>query len=714
MASPGLMQKLSIAKSLRTKLFLAFAAVAMTSVCVGCVAWLALASIQQQLALVATRNLPASVATLDLARQSDRVMAIALGLYGSVNAAEYDERSSQLAQQMVQVRQASDRLAQYDPAAAATLGEFISKSAASIEQLRKVTEAKLQIRKKHGQLIAALNRAHTNFSLVTSASLELLKKQNTMVVIKSMGAGNDPKELVSTLLGVQMPAQQRLMEIGAIVNVVYGLLGRAAAETDEKALATLDIDIQSNREKLVGTLAELAKLDEIPDLKDAATAVANFGEGADSILAMRREELANGQQGLAVVADARGIAEQLDRGVAQQVAAVGDKTAAVQHEGESNYARAITTIVLVVGAGLVCSAIFVLLYVGRRVIGRINGLNRNMTSLAAGDLTVEIGGADLGDELADMAKAVEVFKQNAIDLRDQHETSAERARLREERAERVAHAIASFEENAAAGMSTLTEAATGLRDTSDGMVGTAQQTSTQANAVAVAAGNASENVQAIASAAEQLSASLQEISRQMSKSTEVSSHAVDEADKTNGMMRKLAETAGRIGEVVHLIQNIAAQTNLLALNATIEAARAGEAGKGFAVVASEVKSLATQTAKATEEISTQVAAIQTATNEAVAAIDSIVAVIGEIRGISTSIASAVEEQTAATSAIAENVQQTASGTSEVSTTIADVSQAAHETGEAAALVQNAAGELQLLAGRMRSQIEEFLSDIRAA
>jgi methyl-accepting chemotaxis protein len=706
--------KLSVLKSLRTKLFLAFAAVAATSVCVGFVGWFALSSIQHQLDQVAGRNLPASVATLDLARQSDRLMAVALNLYGSRNAAEYDAQVSQLAQQATQVQQASDGLKQYDPAAAATLGEFIAKGSAATEQLRKVTDARLQIRKKHTQLTAALNRAHTNFSLVTSASLELLKKQNTMVVIKSMGAGNDPKELVSTLLGVQMPAQQRLMEVGAIVNVVYGLLGRASEETDAKALASLDIDVQANIEKLGTTLAELAKLDEIPDLNDAATAVTAFGAGADSILAVRRAELAIGQQGLAVVADAREIADQLDKAVGQQVAAVGLKTTAIQHDGERNYADAVITIMLVVAAGLVGSAIVVLLYVGRCVIGRINGLNRNMTSLAAGDLTIEIGGADRGDELAAMAKAVEVFKQNAIDLRDQHGASIERARLREERTERIAGAIAAFEQKAAAGMNTLTEAATGLRGTSDGMVGTAQQTSNEANAVAAAAGNASENVQAIASAAEQLSASLQEISRQMSKSTEVSSHAVDEAEKTNGMMRKLAETAGRIGEVVYLIQNIASQTNLLALNATIEAARAGEAGRGFAVVAYEVKSLATQTAKATEEIGSQIADIQGATNEALTAIGSIGTIIGEIRGISTSIASAVEEQTAATSAIAENVQQTASGTSEVSATIANVSQAAHETGEAAGLVQNAAGELQLLAERMGGQIEEFLADIRAA
>ncbi|MDB5405959.1 MAG: methyl-accepting chemotaxis protein [Rhodospirillales bacterium] len=706
--------KLGAARSLRTKLFLAFAAVGMTSVCVGYVGWLALAGIQQQLAQVAGRNLPASVATLDLARQSDRLIAVALNLYGSRNVGEYDAQASQLAQQAVEVRQASDRLKQYDPQAATALGEFIAKGGASVEQLRKVTEARLLTGKKHTQLLGALNRAHTNFSLVTSASLELLKKQNTMVVIKSMGAGNDPKELVSTLLGVQMPAQQRLMEIGAIVNVVYGLLGRAAEETDAKALAALDIDVQANSEKLVGTLAELAKLDEIPDLNDAAIAVTAFGAGPDGIIAVRRDELAIGQQGLAVVAEARQIAEQLDKGVAQQVAAVAAKTAAIQQEGERNYAKALVTIALVVAAGLVCSTIFVLLWVGRRVIGRINGLNRNMTSLAAGDLAVEIGGADQGDELAAMAKAVEVFKQNAIDLRDQHAASAERARLRDERAERIAAAIAAFEQKAAAGMSTLSEAATGLRGTSDGMVGTAQQTSSEANAVAAAAGSASENVQAIASAAEELSASLQEISRQMAKSTEVSGHAVDQAEQTNTMMCKLAETAGRIGEVVHLIQDIAAQTNLLALNATIEAARAGDAGKGFAVVASEVKNLATQTAKATEEISSQIAAIQSATSEAVAAIGSIGTVIGEIRGISTSIASAVEEQTAATSAIAQNVQQTASGTSEVSATIANVSQAAQETGSAAGQVQDAAGELQLLADRMGSQIEEFLADIRAA
>ncbi len=253
-----------------------------------------------------------------------------------------------------------------------------------------------------------------------------------------------------------------------------------------------------------------------------------------------------------------------------------------------------------------------------------------------------------------------------------------------------------------------------MRGAAEQMTIKAEQTSQQATTVAAASEEASVNVQTVASAAEELNASVAEISRQVAASTKITTQAVVEAETTNLQVEGLAKAAQRIGDVVKLISDIAGQTNLLALNATIEAARAGEAGKGFAVVASEVKNLANQTAKATEEIITQITAIQSETKGAVEAIQRIGSTIGTINEISTAIASAVEEQGAATREIARNVQEASAGTSEVSSNIIHVTETARETGETARLMQASSGALVDQSSMLRGEVDEFLTRIRAA
>ena len=260
----------------------------------------------------------------------------------------------------------------------------------------------------------------------------------------------------------------------------------------------------------------------------------------------------------------------------------------------------------------------------------------------------------------------------------------------------------------------VSSAATELQATAQSMTGTADMTMQQASNVASAAEEASVNVQTVASSAEELAASIGEISRQVAQSAKIAGKAADDAKRTDTVVRALAEGARSIGEVVGLISNIAGQTNLLALNATIEAARAGDAGKGFAVVASEVKSLATQTAKATDQISQQIGQIQSATNEAVAAIQGIAATIGEVNEIAAAIAAAVEEQGAATQEIARNVQQAASGTQEVTSNITGVSQGASSTGAAAGEVLSAAGELSRQAEQLTGEVGQYIAAMKAA
>jgi methyl-accepting chemotaxis protein len=352
--------------------------------------------------------------------------------------------------------------------------------------------------------------------------------------------------------------------------------------------------------------------------------------------------------------------------------------------------------------------------VHRRVSSPIRRLTGAMRRLAEHDLATELQGTDRTDEIGDMSRAVAIFKQNMLEAdRLSAEQQNEQGR-KEQRQVAIEGFITAFDQSVTESLRSLAAASTELQTTAHSMSATAEQTSSKSATVASVSEEASTNVQTVASATEELSASINEISRQVAESTGIAGEAVTQAERTNAQVHALADAAQRIGDVVKLISGIAGQTNLLALNATIEAARAGEAGKGFAVVASEVKSLATQTAKATEEITAQVAAIQEATGSSVQAIQAIGETISRVNHIAAAIAAAVEQQGAATQEIARNVQQAAAGTTEVSGHIASVSQAAGETGVAAGEVLGSAKGLVRLSEVLRDNVDQFVSNIRAA
>ena len=385
-----------------------------------------------------------------------------------------------------------------------------------------------------------------------------------------------------------------------------------------------------------------------------------------------------------------------------------------------------------------------------------------LTRLAKGELEIDIFGTDRKDEVGDIAKTMEVFKATAVEakrlaaeqvraeaearqrqeaerLAEQRRQEAEAQRQREaeaaerrqaeqrrlEQEEQQKAAAAQrrsemlaladrFEASVKSVVDAVAAAATELQATASSMAGTAEETSRQSTTVAAASEQASANVQTVASAAEELSASVGEIARQVTQSATIAEKAVAEAEKTNSTVQGLAAAGQRIGTVVDMIKGIAEQTNLLALNATIEAARAGEAGKGFAVVAAEVKALANQTAKATEEISAQIGDMQNVTGGVVEAIAAIGRTITEMNKIAATIASAIEEQGAATQEIARNVQQAAAGTQEVSSNIGGVTLAATETGSAAGQVLSSAQDLSRQSETLRSEVDSFVLQVRAA
>ena len=477
---------------------------------------------------------------------------------------------------------------------------------------------------------------------------------------------------------------------------------RAAVAKAAEALVAFD-QIAEAMERTSGVAGGALR----PAIEPVRVAMADYAGQADTAAAAMQAQLTNFQDTLIPsIAAMQAELAKAEMSIAAHV---------VQTERDAlDAATAATNIQISLAVAGLLLGVLLAVFIARGILRPLAGMTGAMTRLAEGDLSVEIPALENADEIGDMARAVGVFKATGIEAARRAAEQAADEAGKQRRAETLARLVREFEGVVGAMTGDLSSAAAELEATAGSMTGTAKQTNDRAASVAVAAGQMSANVQTVSASAEELGASIGEISRQVSHSAAIASQAARDAERTDTIVRALAENARGIGDVVSLIGSIAGQTNLLALNATIEAARAGDAGKGFAVVATEVKSLATQTAKATGDIGRQIAEIQTATKSAVEAIAGISVTIADVSRIAAGIAAAVEQQGVATREIARSVQQAALGAQDVTSNIADVSQAANDAGAAAAQVLGASGALSRQAAGLSTAVGRFIEGVRAA
>jgi len=698
---------------IRAKLIAAFGAVAALTVLASGTAVVSYDKIGRTLSGITEANIPAMGVSLRLAKSSAEISAVAPALLAAAGANERASALSALQADQRELNSAIDALAATSDGGtmvvplrqlATQLGDNLGQLARTVEQRQALRDQRAalesQIRDSHAALGTALAPLGDDASFDLETGLDPTAKDSDDATSK-------------THLADQLSTLQAVFDLRADSNLVLGLL-LEAANIPEKPLL---VPVRDRFNAAAGRLDRA--LTAIKDRRDAAGLPAlvaqllQFGRGDNSIFELRLRELETIGVGEREIAANRTLAQALEQAVAKLVAGSADAAKAAADNTGSAIARGRIVLISIAVVSLLLALAIGGFYVGRRVAYRLRQLRQSMTLIAAGDLDAAIpkGGHD---EITEMASALIIFRDNArTAIAASQQGAEERKRVDEQRHADLLSLADGLEASVKGVAESVSTAAGAMQDTAGNMVKTANEASRQAKAVSEASAAASSNVQTVASAAEELSTTTAQIAKQVADSAEVASQAVAETERTTATVRSLAAAAQRIGDVVQLINDIASQTNLLALNATIEAARAGEAGKGFAVVASEVKSLANQTAKATEEIAGQVREIQEATRGAVGAIGDITQIIGRINTIASGVAAAVEQQDATTREIASNVQQAASGTAGVSQNIAGVTQAAANAGSAAHVVNESAGELVVQAERLRGEVDRFLGGIRA-
>jgi methyl-accepting chemotaxis protein len=700
---------------IRAKLFFAFAAVSGTTVIAGAAAWLMFSQVRDLFHGVAGRNIPEIVETLGLQTDTQALAGSAPTLLAAKSQAQRQQEMTALKARQEGIAKRLDEIArtQSDRDAIDRLKKLIAGMNTKLAALDGAVDDRLKLSARGEEIVKAAQNTQTRLNEVLLPAGEKAQADITMV---SMTLGGDANQTMMTLLklvSTQVPVSQGFADLVGFVNLASSLLDRAAVAPNAESVTALEKNFKAMSAKVEEKLDIVNTLQPTEGLPKAGEAWLKLGSG-ETIFDARRKEIATSQLGQKLLDETRGLTDELAREVAGQVKAVTNKTKEATDRSDEAIGFGTFVMLMIAAISVAGAALFVWFYIGRNLVARLVGLEKTMTRLAGGDLSAEVDRRRGGDEIGQMAEALSVFREGIVQANAAAAQKAAEQEAKQRQAAVIDQLTREFNDGATSALAAVSTAASRMKGSAEKMSQVAAQAKEQTGVVASASEQAAANVQTVASATEELASSISEISRQVGESTRIATQAVEQVAKSEITVTELANAANRIGEVVGLINTIAAQTNLLALNATIEAARAGEAGKGFAVVASEVKSLATQTARATEGITAQVSAIQGSTQEAVDTIKGIGQIIDKMSEIATTVAAAVEEQGAATAEIARNIQQAASGTQNVSNNIVGVSNAANQTGETASDVLESSDGLAAESEALSNEVGRFLARIKAA